>query len=135
MWLSFHKRDVTSEFYSPLQHFTNLIQSKLQYAIHDVIVFCVCYLVEVCPFGEQSNLPGDEPVFIIESDDVDNPERAIRGSNTVLPVVRADKIFITVADEPDEFFVMDIMYDATVPTKVRYIISDESIITRNVSDA
>ena len=84
---------------------------------------------EICPSGEQSNLPQDRESFDIETPDNTNPEDVLRGSDAVLPVVRADKIFITMNDSPEEFTVMDVMYKATVPTRVRYIRNDQEIIT------
>ena len=72
-------------------------------------------------------------MFDIVTPEGTNPDDVLRGSETVLPVDRLDRITIELTEEPEEFFLMDIMYDSTVPTRVfLYRDDEEQPITEDV---
>ena len=79
------------------------------------------FSAEECPFGEESALPQDRPLFNVETPDNTNPEDVLLGSNDEIPFDEGDTVSITVVNQPIDFFVMDVKYFSTVPTRVTFI--------------
>ena len=89
--------------------------------------------MEECPYGEESRLPEDRPIFDITSPTGTNPEDALPGS--VLSLNRGQRIMITLVGQPEEFLLMDLEFVTTAPVTVTITFKDSSDIVKNVSYA
>ena len=100
--------------------------------MHLAFIVSISATEEQCPYGEQSQLPDDEELFTITSPEGTNPEDVLPGGSGV-PLDVNENIMITMAEEPDEFYLMDLRYTATGPTTVILETSDGNTVTENVS--
>ena len=83
---------------------------------------------EVCPYGTQSDLPEDKEIFDVEVPS-GNPDDVLEGS---LDVQKGDKIKITMADDPESFFLVNLKYDSTAKTRVKIVKKDGTSVSVNV---
>ena len=77
---------------------------------------------EFCPYGSPSRFPENKPEFDIDTPPNTNPNNVVPGKS--IPVSQGDTIMITMATNPEVFYLMDLQYEATVKTRV--ILEDEN---------
>jgi hypothetical protein len=95
-------------------------------------MWCIMCAEEECPYGERSDLPGDEPLFEIMTPQGSTPEDVLPGGSGI--TLNGNKnIMITLSEEPLSFFLMDLQYTATQPTEVTITFSDDSTYEEEVS--
>ena len=86
---------------------------------------------EICPYGDQFDLPEDRDVFEVMTPDGTTPEDIFPGSS--IDFTKGDVIMISMADAPAEFFLLDLKFKFTGRVTVIILSSDGISRVRNVS--